>query len=95
MISAGVNYLFITDYIENQQKIEQLEADAKFWEFSFRNFYFYANREWPEAERYAVNILIKAFSNKLAAENNWSIEFQLDWESDIEKGEAYVRKFLK
>jgi hypothetical protein len=95
IISAGANYFFIPSYFENQEKIERLEKDVRSWEASFRHFYFYANRDWPEAERYALGILIKAFSAKLTEERGWSVKEQTDWEADPEKGEAYVKKILK
>ena len=95
LISVGANYLLIIDYIENQKKIEKLEADVRNWESTFRHFYFYANRDWSEAERYAVGILIKKFSERLAEEQGWSVKDQMEWETDPEKGEAYIKKILK
>ena len=96
LIPSGTgNYFLVVEHFETQQKIEKLESEVRNWESMFRNFYFYADRDWPEAERYAVGILTKAFSTRLAEEQGWDIKDQIDWESDPEKGESYIKKILK
>ena len=93
LISVGAVYYLWTNYSEMSLEMERIEKESRMWELNFLNFYFFASRDWNEAERYATNILLKSFSDKFAEENDWTAREQYQWE--LTTGKDYVQKILK